>query len=544
MSRSTPTRMHPSFIPLLLAPLLQHPVAPNALDAPAAQQRAASHAFPDLNSSLWPWDYSFAGYRRGEEALPEARGPVLDVTDFGAIPDDGRDDAVAIQRALTAAESNAPCVVYFPPGRFQLGSTKAPPSAPLTMTASHVVLRGSGHGAGGTELFLAHHLQALNPEQMWTTPYALQLGPRSIEQGVPARVIRAGFEAPVQKPLQWFALELDHVDGLMPGDWLRIAGRHPAINAAWIAPRKVESEWTRMIEKGVQVSQRLQIKRIDGKVVWLHAPLRLPLLMTALEQLELVATKQTLGSEIGVEDLAFVGAWQAPFKHHKDDVHDGGWSLLRLQNVVDSWIARCRFTDVNRPWVVASSANVSVLDSFTDGNKGHHATGLSEATNCLVAWYDDRAGHHHGPGVQARSAGNVFHRVTWTATNSFEAHANYPMLTLFDECRGALRYGHWGGDRRALPNHLGGLAFWNFEQIGAPVRDFEFWRARKHGVHGRVMPPVIVGWFGAAEPESSLAEGQARALQSKGEAVKPASLWKQQLAGRLGFELPAWLTER
>ena len=117
------------------------------------------------------------------------------------------------------------------------------------------------------------------------------------------------------------------------------------------------------------------------------------------------------------------------------------------------------------------------------------------------------------------------------------------MLTLFDECRGALRYGHWGGDRRALPNHLGGLTLWNFEQTGAPIKGFEFWRDRKHGVHGRVVPPVIVGWFGEAEPSTTLAEGQAQTLELKGQRANPHSVWRAQLELRLG-ELPAWLAER
>lgn len=494
----------------------------------AAQDESLEGALPD---------FSFAGYDHGESAPPDVDGRTLDVTDFGAVPDDGRDDAAAIQRAFDVAERVAPCVVYFPPGRFQLGTVDGPPIEPLTMTASDVVLRGSGHEAGGTELFLARHLDARDPEKMWTTPYALQLGPASIAQGAPARVVSA-YDGPTDELL------LDDVRDLAVGDWVRVAGRTPELNAAFVAPLEPEPEWTRMLEQGVQVSQRLQVAAVKGERVVLRAPLQIALTLEEPRDLELVVSEQTMGRGIGVEDLAFVGNWTRPFRHHRSDVDDGGWSLLQLRNVTDSWIRRCRFTDVNRPWVLSRCANVSVLDAYTDGNRGHHASGLSEATHCLVAWYADRAGHHHGPGVQARAAGNVFHAVTWPASTSFEAHANYPMLTLFDACRGALRYGHWGGDRRGLPNHLGGLVFWNFEQVGAPVRDFEFWRPRSRGVHGRVVPPVIVGWFGPAEAESSLAEGQARALLSKGAAVEPASLWKLQLAERLGGELPKWLTER
>ncbi len=490
-------------------------------------------------SQLDLFDFSFAGYHYGEVAPPNVTDPVLDVTDFGAVPNDNLDDAAAIQRAFTAAQAAAPCVVFFPPGRFQLGTVDGPPIEPLTMTASGVVLRGSGAGAlshGGTELFLPEHLNATQPENMWTTPYAIQLGPRAIESGPAIKVLSKYKHASS-------TIELDDASALAAGDWVLIQGRTPIWNSAWIAPHAMEPEWTRMAENGVQIAQRVQIESVEDNTIRLHAPLRIPIPLDTASDLELTVKRQQMGSAIGIEDLAFVGNWQTPFKHHKDDVHDGGWSLLQMQNVTNSWIVRCRFTDVNRPWVLTRCANVSVLDSMTDGNRGHHASGLSEATNCLVAWYDDRAGHHHGPGVQARCAGNVFHQVSWTTTNSFEAHANYPMLTLFDECRGALRYGHWGGDRRALPNHLGGLTLWNFEQTGAPIKGFEFWRDRKHGVHGRVVPPVIVGWFGEAEPSTTLAEGQAQTLELKGQRANPHSVWRAQLELRLG-ELPAWLAER
>lgn len=501
----------------------------------AKAQRANGQARPQLDL----YDFSFAGYHHGEVALPELSGPVLDITDFGALPNDGQDDAAAIQRAFTAAEAAAPCVVFFPPGRFQLGDPDGPPIEPLTMTASGVVLRGSGAGSlgeGGTELYMPEHLNATQPENLWTTPYAIQLGPRAVASGPAAKMLSKYKQTT-------HAIELDDAGELAAGDWVLIQGRTPKWNATWIAPFAMEPEWTRMAENGVQIAQRLQIESVEEHTVRLHAPLRIPVALSQAIDLELTVRSQVLGSEIGVEDLAFVGNWKTPFKHHKDDVHDGGWSLLQMQNVTNSWIARCRFTDVNRPWDLTRCANVSVLDSFTDGNAGHHATGLSEATNCLIAWYDDRAGHQHGPGVQARCAGNVFHQVTWTETNSFEAHANYPMLTLFDECHGALRYGHWGGDRRALPNHLGGLTFWNFEQTGAPTKDFEFWRNRKFGVHGRVVPPVIVGWFGKAESGTNLAKGQTQRIEFKGAVASPQSVWRAQLKLRLD-ELPAWLAER
>ena len=41
-------------------------------------------------------DYSYAGYKQGEEAISEDFAlPIFDVTDYGAVPDDGESDTQA-----------------------------------------------------------------------------------------------------------------------------------------------------------------------------------------------------------------------------------------------------------------------------------------------------------------------------------------------------------------------------------------------------------------------------------------------------------------
>ena len=66
-------------------------------------------------------DYSFAGYKWGEEEIPDVTGTVLDVTEFGAIPNDKKDDTEAILAAVKKAhETEDNVVVYLPPGRYIL----------------------------------------------------------------------------------------------------------------------------------------------------------------------------------------------------------------------------------------------------------------------------------------------------------------------------------------------------------------------------------------------------------------------------------------
>lgn len=50
-------------------------------------------------------DYSYAGYGLGEHSIPSARGPVFEVTAYGAVPDDGENDRSAIEETIRAAEA-------------------------------------------------------------------------------------------------------------------------------------------------------------------------------------------------------------------------------------------------------------------------------------------------------------------------------------------------------------------------------------------------------------------------------------------------------
>src|SRR6056297_3378737 len=73
---------------------------------------------PEKESSRFLPDFSYVGYRWGEKEIPQQESN-LDVIDFGAVPDDGKDDTEALKKALAAAhkiEGNV--VLSLPPGRF------------------------------------------------------------------------------------------------------------------------------------------------------------------------------------------------------------------------------------------------------------------------------------------------------------------------------------------------------------------------------------------------------------------------------------------
>ena len=50
-------------------------------------------------------DFSYSGYKNGLEDIPVAKGVTINVRDFGAIANDGKDDSKAIQAAMAKTHS-------------------------------------------------------------------------------------------------------------------------------------------------------------------------------------------------------------------------------------------------------------------------------------------------------------------------------------------------------------------------------------------------------------------------------------------------------
>jgi hypothetical protein len=130
-----------TFAPLLLCALISATAAPSpdVSSLPQSQwvrpQADGRLAYEPTATGDHIVDFSYAGYRSGGVAIPEAA-----VTE--TLAPTGADDTAALQAALDrvaarAAQAHAPQALLLAPGDFHL-------SAPIHLAASNVVLRGSG----------------------------------------------------------------------------------------------------------------------------------------------------------------------------------------------------------------------------------------------------------------------------------------------------------------------------------------------------------------------------------------------------------------
>ncbi len=379
-------------------------------------------------------DFSYAGYHGGVDAIPDIKGPLFDVTKYGAKGDGKADDQEAIQKAIDAAEAAGGGVVFFPPGTYRVNAD-VKHRRPLRVRKGNIVLRGSGATKGGTVLFIDEptvKVKSGDAEGGEAEPgWMVQIQPEPA--GSDERLATVTGDC----PREGFSFTVDDASKIKPGMWVTLNVRGTAIVPDVIAPYKVSDmpkEWTRIHSGGLYFKENHLVKAVEGSRVTLREPVKTA--VKARHGWYLAAYPPI--AEVGVEDLCFMGAWLGKFIHHRSYMDDNGWSALKMQNVVDSWVRRCAFINLNEHMGFDSCDYTSVLQNVLAGTMGHVSIGTPRrCTGMLFGLALDRMEQQtkdttHGVGAAGSAVGNVYWRYTMQPDQSFDMHGNFPYATLFD----------------------------------------------------------------------------------------------------------------
>lgn len=510
-------------------------------------------------------DFSYAGYGHGETAPPDVYTlgyKVYDVTDYGAVADDGKSDREAFMNCLEAAlgssfqkkngyhlitKSRANSIIYFPEGEFILhdsaddytenGQTF---SRSIQISAGNIVLKGAGRGK--TKLVMKDPNRPTDEDILYSSPSMLVFKHNSGLSKITDVTSNAAKGA--------YSVEVASVSGLSEGEWvcLTMKNNDEACVADELNPYEVQSWMEDIIKNGVQIYDYHQIASIEGNTVTFREPL--------MHEVDLKYTSFTGSSynwridkyphyeNVGIEDITFVGYAAEDFVHHKNWEHDGAYKPLTMTRLADSWVRRVGFTSVSEALSVTRSANVSVYDVEIDGNRGHASIRSQQSSRVFIGAVRDmssdvsgKTGQFHGAGVSKPSMGAVLWRNEYGNDSSFESHSTQPRATLIDCCHGGWLKGRQGGDEKQAPNHLADLTIWNYRSESTASGDFAFWSHTSYW--WQLMPPIIVGFHGKP---TSFDQSQVRLDYSNGTSVTPESLYEAQLMLRLGA-VPAWLNE-
>lgn len=516
-------------------------------------------------------DFSYAGYHHGTELPVDERDvnvlakklgyKVYNVCDYGAIPDDGKSDRKALEDIINKigrGKPNAKAIIYFPEGEYILHSkddnttnaeTGKVTSNTLNLVMGHVIIKGAGRDK--TFLTMEDPMLPTDPKVMYSSPKMISIRHNGGKDNLQlAKVTGSAKKGDM-------SIEVDDVSQLKVGDWVKLTllNNDKKVIEEELKPYKLQSSMTTLINKGVHVVDRHQIKAIDGKRVIFEEPIMHAVNPAYGWDIKTYAHYE----EVGVEDLTFKGKAKNNFHHHAGWQDDGAYKPLDFMRQVNSWVRRVDYVSISECMTFSECANCLFLDSEISGNRGHSSVRMQYSARGFIGkvWdhsngylnddknfteYKENLGQYHACGISKQSIGNVIWQCHWGDDSCFESHATQPRASLFDQCCGGFMQFRMGGDKKELPNHMDDLTMWNFNCLATNPNDpvpFNWWIEDESTGWYKTLPPTFVGFHGK---NVNFKEDEMKLNESQGKEVLPGSLYEAQLSRRLG-STPQWLID-
>ncbi len=292
-------------------------------------------------------DFSYAGYRRGEEPIPEIAGPVFDVTTapYNADPSGTSDSTAAIQAAIDAAAAAEGGVVFLPAGTY-LVEPQGSNNFALRIQHSNIVLRGDGVG----ETFI------LNTSYEMRSKAVIRVTPPSTSFG-PQVSITADLDNPTRR------IPVADASAFSAGDMVRMEW---TFTQGWIDEHNQGNWWTAPGTTPAPAEYIREITAVNTDEGWIEIDVPTRYTMRTRDD----ARARTISGQlsgVGIEGMS-IGNVQHPGNQWGEsdytvegrsawDVH-ASW-LVVLNHTIDSWI-----TDVHS---FQAAGNTSTCHMLSNG---------------------------------------------------------------------------------------------------------------------------------------------------------------------------------
>ena len=459
-------------------------------------------------------DFSYAGYKRSDAPIPNITGPVFNVTSYGASPNNTGFDDAGIQAAIDAAENAGGGVVFFPAGQYRVNPTEDS-NHWISIQGSNIVLRGAGSGTGGTEIVMVAKKQGGK---------MFRIGPAN---GWGATTV-ANVTAAATRETFW--VTVDSTSQLAVGQIVVLKHQDTEYNSFYFNNMPLDPDWVRVVGSGVGVHEMHEIAEIAaGNRVRFKEPLHFTI---RLDSTPWRLDRVTPLREVGIEDIRFTGSWDTypeTFVHHKDWIHDAGWSLVSMRETVNAWVRRVEFRHFNDAFGTDSVGWMTIENVRFTGKKGHSSIGGRRGYGMLTRDAVDTAGTHHGPDTGYNLVGAVYLRFTMNVNATVDNHGGVPHANLLDDVTGGVLYGN-GGPIDNYPHTGRYYVLWNFRHRSTSGRTYDFWDAVNRNSHTFALP--IFAGFTADTSINLGPSSEMQANESQGTRVTPTSLFEAQLALR------------
>ena len=344
-------------------------------------------------------DFSYAGFDHGETEIPPASGRTFDVTTFGAIPDDLKDDRPAVKLAIEAATTwrnlettpdDAMAIVFFPPGTFHLSEVEHEYDT-LKIEGDYIVIKGSGSGGplktvldvkfspapeeaaanAGRKSFLLDW--RVKTKSLFTFQRTLSKGTTAVtvitkDAKKGDMVIYVRDASKIRDATNTAHSDRSKRPGAGGQIWLKLNETHKA-NERLLAGLSVSKKWHKdnyLTEEqnddknylsgpnGMPVKERHQVDEVptDKDMIRLKEPLMCNIY--AADGWSVGLDGLTPGW--GVEDLLLDGGWDegndfldkstGEFSHHNNWVSDLGWQMISFEYGYQPYVRRTLIKDV------------------------------------------------------------------------------------------------------------------------------------------------------------------------------------------------------
>ncbi len=422
----------------------------------SAQQLPAILSQGSASSDEYLPDFSYAGYGFGIAAIPNVTN-IIDVADFGAIPDDGKDDSAALKAALTAAhKANGPVRIQMHAGRYQLTEI-------LWIEKSGIVLSGMGSGIGGTTLYMPRplnqiddsgalkeireylkendkferikdqNLNVLFSEYSWSAGFIWTRVPNGRHATYLER-----YDTKIQKLADINSgrrggreLVMANTKGLSVGQVLKInwhnrAGpKGPLLKSLYgDTTLKIGSRHWETPERPLVV-QPTQIVAIKGNRVTIADPLLHDI------NADIPANFATWNhlSNVGLQDFAIEFPENPYFGHH----NEAGFNGVYFSGVHNGWIRNVRVKNSDSAILTDDIANVTIRNIVTQGNhKAHYSVHVGNVHNVLIDNLSVFNPTEHTFSFNTRATKSVYTNSTAWMTPTLDQHAGANHQNLYD----------------------------------------------------------------------------------------------------------------
>lgn len=495
------------------------------------------------NNGRFLHDFSYAGYRRGEAALPSVSGPITDVTKppYLADPSGTKDATVAIQAALDTVATAGGGVVLLPSGTYRIQPQGEAKEA-LRIRGDKVILRGEG----AEKTFIFNDSIAMREKTVLSIEPRLAMDWRDEGSGILASPLTRDL------PNQLAEIFVANVAGFAVGDLVVVRSD---LTQRFIDSVEMTGKWqpagAASPNRTLMFCRRVVALNPTANSITLDVPVRYP--MKTADLARVVKIPGRLITECGLEDFS-IGMRQHPGTglEEEDNSKPGtagyevhGSRVIHMRNAENCWIRGISTyaPEGNQPsihvlsnmLVLARSRFVTVKDcdfkfaQYRGGGGNGYLYNL-QGQECLIIDCRAEGGRHNYDFGTMACSGNVISRcLARDGKLGSDFHMFLSMANLLDQmtCDGdfleARYYRPWGG------NPIHGVTttqsvFWNTKGLRYSLeRSALIWSHQ-------VGDGYLIGTSGPCDQVDS--DDFVEGIGQGGELV-PQSLFADQLARRL-----------